>query len=114
LRDPSFTKILLVTLPEATPVHEAAALQRDLLRAEIRPFAWVINQSLVPLTVTDPVLARRRAHEARFHAEVRELALRAVLVPWAVPTSQARLELFEKAARSQLTPPDASWPAIVP
>ena len=33
LRDPSFTKILLVTLPEATPVHEAAALQRDLLRA---------------------------------------------------------------------------------
>ena len=46
LRDPEFTKVLIVTLPEATPVHEAASLQRDLLRAGITPFAWVINQSL--------------------------------------------------------------------
>ncbi len=29
--------------PEATPVHEAARLQADLLRAGIQPFAWVIN-----------------------------------------------------------------------
>ena len=57
LRDPAFTRILLVTLPEATPVHEAAALQRDLERAEIQPFAWVVNQSLSPLPVSDPVLA---------------------------------------------------------
>ena len=70
LRDPAFTKILLVTLPEATPVHEAAALQRDLERADIHPFAWVIDQSLLPLAVTDPVLRRRRAGEGRFHAEV--------------------------------------------
>ncbi len=82
LRDPAFTRILLVTLPEATPVHEAAQLQRDLARAEIRPFAWVINQSLTPLTVTDPVLAQRRAHEPRFLAEVRGLAPRTALVPW--------------------------------
>jgi arsenite-transporting ATPase len=82
LRDPSFTKILLVTLPEATPVHEAAALQRDLLRAEIRPFAWVVNQSLVPLSVSDPVLATRRSNEARYHTEIERLATRAVMVPW--------------------------------
>ena len=44
LRDPNYTRILLVTLPEATPVHEAAQLQRDLERANL-PFAWVINQS---------------------------------------------------------------------
>lgn len=44
LRDPEFTRVLLVTLPEATPVHEAARLQDDLLRAGITPFAWVINQ----------------------------------------------------------------------
>ena len=25
LRDPAFTKVLIVTLPEATPVHEAAS-----------------------------------------------------------------------------------------
>jgi arsenite-transporting ATPase len=93
LRDASFTKILLVTLPEATPVHEAAALQRDLLRADIRPFAWVVNQSLVPLAVTDPVLVRRRANEARFHEEVRALATRVVLVPWSDPQAQTRLDL---------------------
>jgi arsenite-transporting ATPase len=95
LRDPAFTKILLVTLAEATPVHEAAALQRDLLRADIRPFAWVINQSLLPLAVTDPVLVRRRANEARFHAEVNGLAPRVAVVPWATPrTAQARLDFF--------------------
>jgi arsenite-transporting ATPase len=85
LRDPAFTQILLVTLAEATPVHEAAALQRDLARADIHPFAWVINQSLLPLTVTDPVLVQRRAHEARFHAEVHDLSARVAVVPWAAP-----------------------------
>jgi arsenite-transporting ATPase len=83
-----------VTLPEATPVHEAAALQRDLLRAEIRPFAWIINQSLLPLSVTDSVLVRRRANEPRFHAEVRALATRVAVIPWTEPSSaQSRLDL---------------------
>lgn len=90
LRDPNFTKILLVTLPEATPVHEAAALQRDLERADIRPFAWVINQSLVPLTVTDPVLVARRAGENRFHTEVHTLSERVALVPWSEQESERR------------------------
>ncbi len=103
LRDPAFTKILLVTLPEATPVHEAAALQRDLQRADIRPFAWVINQSLLPLVVTDPVLVRRRANEARFHAEVNDLAPRVAVVPWAIPRAAARLDFF--------APPEALRPA---
>ncbi len=72
-----------------------AALQRDLERAQIRPFAWVINQSLVLLSVTDPVLVRRRANEGRFHAEVRDLASRVAVVPWATPKSaHARLDLF--------------------
>jgi arsenite/tail-anchored protein-transporting ATPase len=81
LRDPAFTRILLVTLPEATPVHEAAALQRDLERAEIKPFAWVVNQSLSPLSVRDSVLRQRRALEARYLREVIELAPRTALVP---------------------------------
>ncbi|MCE9572146.1 MAG: arsenical pump-driving ATPase [Deltaproteobacteria bacterium] len=93
LRDPAFTKIVLVTLPEATPVHEAAQLQRDLARAEIHPFAWVVNQSLVPLTVTDPVLVRRRAAEGRFHAEVAALATRVALVPWEAGETQLRRDL---------------------
>jgi arsenite-transporting ATPase len=93
LRDPAFTKILLVTLPEATPVHEAAALERDLVRAEIHPFGWVVNMSLGPLAVTDPTLVRRRASEARFIDEVRGLATRLAVVAWADP------ELATRASR---------------
>ncbi len=99
LRDPAFTKILLVTLPEATPVHEAAQLQRDLARAEIRPFGWIVNQSLVPLAVSDPILVRRRANEARFHAEVRSLASRVALVAWSNQEPQTRLDLVGTPAR---------------
>jgi arsenite-transporting ATPase len=95
LRDPDFTRILLVTLPEATPVHEAAALQRDLLRAGIQPFAWVVNQSLLPLHVTDPVLVQRRTREAPFHDEVRGLCARVALVPWSSPQAHARLDLVD-------------------
>lgn len=83
LRDPQYTRVLLVTLPEATPVHEAAQLQRDLQRAEIRPYAWVINQCLSPLHVTDPLLLQRQAHEARYIREVvQEHAERTALIPW--------------------------------
>jgi arsenite-transporting ATPase len=92
LRDPEFTKILLVTLPEATPVHEAAQLQQDLLRADIHPFAWVINQSLIPLAISDPLLRQRRLHESRFHEEVRKLSPRVALIPW-TESQSCRLEL---------------------
>jgi arsenite-transporting ATPase len=87
LRDPAFTRILIVTLAEATPVHEAAALQADLKRAGITPFAWVVNQSLAPVATSDPVLAARRAHEFAFIREVSEHhAARTVLVPWLAET----------------------------
>ena len=92
LRDPDFTKILIVTLAEATPVHEAAALQADLRRAGIAPFAWVINQSFMPLTVRDPVLRARRAAERAYADEVcQEHASQVALVPWlAEPPRGAR------------------------
>ena len=83
LRDRDFTKIFLVTLPEATPVHEAAQLQKDLKRADIEPFAWIINQSMAPLDVADPVLMSRKSREARFINEVKIVhAKRVALVPW--------------------------------
>ena len=83
LRDPEFTRVLIITLPEATPVHEAAALQRDLRRAGIEPYAWVINQSLAPLTVSDPILKGRQRQEQRYiHEVTTELASRTTLIPW--------------------------------
>ncbi len=81
LRDSEFTRIILCTLPEATPVHEAAQLQTDLRRAEIEPFSWVVNQSMAPMDVTDPVLVARRAQEGRYLDEVKnELAGRAAII----------------------------------
>ncbi|HYP75714.1 MAG TPA: arsenical pump-driving ATPase [Polyangiaceae bacterium] len=89
LRDPVFTHVLLVTLPEATPIHEAMQLERDLARAEIRPLAWVVNQSLTPLDVTDPVLRVRRAHEATHLKELVKHTGRMVLEPWSDAFSSA-------------------------
>jgi arsenite-transporting ATPase len=82
LRDPAFTRVLLVTLPEATPVHEAKALQGDLARAGITPFGWVVNQSLSRAVTRDPVLAARQTAEAPYLEEVRSQASRFAVVPW--------------------------------
>jgi arsenite-transporting ATPase len=83
LRDPAFTRVLLVTLPEATPVHEAGALQADLRRAQIEPFAWVINQSFAQSGSMDPLLLARGRGEAPYIREVVEnFSKRTALVPW--------------------------------
>ena len=83
LRDPNFTRILIVALPEPTPVHEAARLQHDLKRAGITPYAWVINQSFCASGTKDPVLSQRAALELRSIAEVRDkFAFRLALIPW--------------------------------
>jgi arsenite/tail-anchored protein-transporting ATPase len=83
LRDAQYTKVLLVTLPEATPVHEAAGLQDDLRRAGIEPFAWIVNQSFAGGDITDPVLRERGRQEQPYLIEVREeRAARLAWVPW--------------------------------
>jgi arsenite-transporting ATPase len=82
LQDPEKTKILIVTLPETTPVLEAARLQEDLGRAGIRPFAWIVNSSLTATETAHPVLASRAATEAPEIAKVRNgLAARYAVVP---------------------------------
>jgi arsenite-transporting ATPase len=101
LRDPRFTKVLLVTVPEATPVHEAAGLQSDLRRAGIEPFAWVVNQSFAADETRDPVLRERGRREQRYLREVRDqLASRVALVPWypEAPTGPYRLLEFARGA----------------
>ncbi|GAB2180110.1 arsenical pump-driving ATPase [Denitratisoma sp. agr-D3] len=83
LRDKDFTHVLIVTLPEATPVHEAERLQGDLARAGITPFAWVINQSLLASGTRDPLLSQRGTYEVPFIERVsRDLAKRCGLIPW--------------------------------
>ena len=79
LRDPEFTKVLIVTLGEATPVSEARSLQDDLERAGIVPFAWVVNQTFALVDTEDPVLRERGALETRhIDSVMREHAKRTV------------------------------------
>lgn len=82
LQDPAQTKLLIVTLPETTPVLEAASLQTDLRRAGIEPWAWVINASLAAANPFDPLLKARAQYEYVQIAKVQqELASRVALVP---------------------------------
>ena len=83
LQDADYTKIILVTLPEATPVSQAVALQDDLRRAQIEPFAWVVNKSLLATGTGDPLL------QARLHSERQQMERVAahtrhdvLVVPW--------------------------------
>ena len=81
LQDPEYTKVLIVALPETTPVLEASALQDDLRRAQIEPFAWVINGSLAAAQLRDPVLQARAVAEIPQIRKVKELlAKRVVLI----------------------------------
>lgn len=93
LRDPQFARILIVTLPETTPLHEAQRLQDDLDRAGIQPLGWVINGSFAAVDTSHPRL-RARADSERAHIDrVCELAPRTWLAGWqpAAPVGLAGL-----------------------
>ncbi|WP_117149522.1 arsenical pump-driving ATPase [Paraliobacillus zengyii] len=83
LRNPKETSVVIVTLPEATPVFEAARLQEDLKRADIVPKWWVINRSLYRAGTRDKVLMARAASEKQWIKKVQEeLAQKRALIPW--------------------------------
>lgn len=84
LQDPHQTKMLIVTLPETTPVLEAEALQSDLRRAGIEPWAWVINSSLEAAHPFDPLLAARADSERSHIERVQRSVRRVAIVPWLV------------------------------
>lgn len=83
LQDAEYTKIVLVTLPEVTPVSQAAVLQDDLRRARIEPYAWVLNKSVLAAGTHDPLLRARLAGERRQIARMSAgLAPRLYALPW--------------------------------
>lgn len=101
LQDPDYTKMLLVTMPETTPVLEARQLQDDLQRAGITPYAWIVNQSLAAAGPSDPLLVERA------HAEVPQIetvqtnyAERIALAPWMpeAPVGPAPLQALADGA----------------
>ena len=82
LQDPEQTSIVIVTLPETTPVLEAEHLQNDLRRAGIHPSGWIINSSLSAAETEHPLLQRRARSEIEQISKVRDgLAKRFAVVP---------------------------------
>ncbi len=63
LQDPDYSRVLIVTLAETTPVAEASDLQDDLRRAGIEPYGWIVNATLAGSGTADPILAGRAERE---------------------------------------------------
>lgn len=83
LKNPDETSVVIVTLPEATPVLEATRLKDDLKRASIEPVWWVINQSLSVLQTADHILqSRAEAEKAWIKKVSEEIAEKTCIVPW--------------------------------
>jgi arsenite-transporting ATPase len=102
LQDPSYTKIILVTLPETTPVSQAKALQEDLRRAKIEPFAWVINKSVLIAGTQDPLLVARLAGEKEQCDRVANgLSKQTYMVPWRAKAPIGLTELSALVAKPQ-------------
>jgi arsenite-transporting ATPase len=83
LRNEAETEVVIVTLPEATPVYEAMRLQEDLCRASIPTKWWIINSSLYLTNTQSPVLKAKAQNEAEWINRVVEISKgNAVLIKW--------------------------------
>lgn len=83
IKDGKYTKILLVTLPEATPTHEAKDLQEDLKRAGIKPYAWIINRSFALTNSSNNLLCQKALNEIKYINEIKNtLSSKTLIVPW--------------------------------
>ena len=85
LRNPDETEVVIVTLPEATPVFEAERLQQDLQRAGIHNKWWVVNACLSLIGTTDPFLQAKAASELDWIGKVNGLSgNNTALVAWQI------------------------------
>lgn len=83
LHDPAQTEVVIVTLPEATPVYEAERLREDLNRTGIKNRWWVVNQCLSLSDVTDPVLRARAASEKQWFDRIAQMSNGLTVgIPW--------------------------------
>ena len=83
LRDAGQTEVVIVTLPEATPVFEASRLKDDLARAGIHNKWWIMNQCLSLADTKNPMLLARAAAEKEWLEKVRQISSgNFVSIPW--------------------------------
>jgi len=83
LRNPQETEVVVVTLPEATPVFEAERLQKDLQRAGIHNKWWVVNSCLSLTQTKNPFLQAKAQSELAWIEKVKQLSNRnTALIEW--------------------------------
>ncbi|MDM1461352.1 arsenical pump-driving ATPase [Myroides odoratimimus] len=83
LRNEQETEVVIVTLPETTPLFEAQRLQEDLARAGIHNKWWVINSSLYLTDTTSTFLKDKAKTEVQWINKVNELSKgNFVVIPW--------------------------------
>ena len=108
LRDPDLTRVLITALPEPTPTQEAATLHKELQRAHIEPYAWIINRSFAVAGSEDPLLCAKGLHEIPYIQQIAtELAPQAVLSPW-TPQAFTSPSQFE----ALVTYEDLAWKSV--
>jgi len=99
LQDPDYTRVILVALPETTPVSEAGALQDDLRRAGIEPYGWVINKSMAATGTRDPLLrSRLKGERAQIDRVRADFAKRAYLLGYCTTPPVGLTELERLAS----------------
>ncbi|MFA6708511.1 MAG: arsenical pump-driving ATPase [Fusobacterium sp.] len=74
LKDKNLTEVIIVTLPEATPVYEATRLQEDLNRAGIYSKWWVINSSFYATNTTNDILKVKASNEIQWINKVNKIS----------------------------------------
>ena len=99
LQDQERTKVLLVTLPETTPVLEAANLQQDLRRAGIEPWAWVVNNSLAAAQPSSPFLKIRANRELPLISDVEEQYAKRIALTALQSEEPVGIDLLEEMAK---------------
>lgn len=83
LRDERQTEVVIITLPEATPVFEAERLHNDLIRAGINNKWWVINQCFSITDTKNPMLMARANSEKQWIEKIQKISSdNFVAIPW--------------------------------
>lgn len=98
LRNAEETEVVIITLPEATPVFEAKRLEEDLTRAGIYTNWWIINSSFSIVNTENKLLQAKAKSEKVWINKVYDIARgNIVLLPWfsADITSEALTKFLE-------------------
>lgn len=74
LQNPEETEVVMVTLPETTPVYESMRLDEDLQRAQIAHSWWLVNQSMYAAEPTNRILKARAQNEVQWINKVAALS----------------------------------------